>query len=153
MISGTTISRSDLAHKLIAAGIDISRVHFTGETYHCPPLSWLGEFAAQIAFDRPPYTDGVFVCENFSRMAAHEADLAALKAGLEMHPAFGEFDGSLWPDPQPGIVAMPTSHSVCLCCVAEGQIITFDAQCCDDPNTLLSLDDPRCRFRPTWGRM
>ena len=153
MTTGTTISRADLAHKLIAAGVDISRVHFTGETYHCPPFAWLGEFAAQIAFDRPRYTDGVFVCENFSRMAAHEADLAALEAGLKMHPAFGEFDGSLWPDPQPGIIPIPSSHSVCLCCVAEGQLITFDAQCCEDPSTLLSLDDPRNRFRPHWGRM
>ena len=153
MTSGTTISRADLARKLAGAGIDISRVHFTGETYHCPPFDWLSEFALQIAFDRPSFTPGVFVCENFSRLAAHEADLAALKAGLKMHPAFGEFDGTLWPEPKPGIISVPTSHSVCICCTAEGQLITFDAQVCEDPSTLLSLDDPRCLFRPTWGRM
>jgi hypothetical protein len=153
MTSGTTISRAQLARELIDRGVDISRIHFTDEIYPCPRLDWVVEFGKQIAFDRPPYTPGVFVCENFSRLAAHEADLAALKAGLKNHPAFGEFDGLLYPENPTGGLVIPTSHSLCIIRVAEGQLITFDAQCCEDPETLLSLDDPRCRFHPTWGRM
>ena len=54
----------------------------TDESYVAPGRDWLEDFGRHLAKRRFAYIPNTFDCEQFARWAAHEADLALVKAGV-----------------------------------------------------------------------
>ena len=141
MKTGKLIPLSDYAHKLIEAGIALDHINFSSDQYWCPSLDWLKDFGQWIKWQRPAYTEGVFVCFQFARMAAAEADRSALRAGLTNHHSFGEALG-VW---------NTTSHEINLCLCDDGELYAFDPQRAEDPFTIVPVRDSG--FKPTKYRV
>jgi hypothetical protein len=75
--------------KLRALGV--RDIELMDAAYVAPTLEWLREFGGYLAGKKLEYVPETFDCEQFARWAAHEADLALVKAGLrDAGHTFGE---------------------------------------------------------------
>lgn len=87
--------------------------------YVAPSLEWLREFGSYIASKRLVYVPESFDCEQFARWAAHEADLALVKAGVrDAGHTFGE--ASCLQD--------RSAHSLNLCLCSDETLYAFEPQ-------------------------
>lgn len=129
MNNGKLVTRADYAHILMGLGVKLENINFSADEYWCPSKEWLIDFGKWISWDRPDFTENVFVCFQFARMAAAEADRAALRAGLKNHHSFGE---AL-------VVWKNTSHEINLCLCDDGVLYAFDPQCCEDPDSIVAI--------------
>jgi hypothetical protein len=141
MNNGKLVTRADYAHILIAAGVKIENINFSSDEYWCPSKDWLIDFGKWVKWDRPDYTEGVFVCFQFARMAAAEADRSALRAKLQNHHSFGE---ALVNDNN-------TSHEINLCLCDDKVLYAFDPQCCEDTSTIVPVG--MSEYRPVKFRV
>ena len=155
MKTGVVITLAQYAHELQVAGLLLERIQFLGSDYFCPSPEWLFEFGPYIKSARFDYMPGVWVCEQFARLAAVEADIAWLEAVEKdpslprIHHAFGEATGRDYPAPgAEGLAAIGTAHALNLCRCSDGQLYVFDPQNCEDPENIYPLTSARNTFKP-----
>ncbi len=147
MTSGTTISRADYAHRLLATGMALDQIRFSYDSYYLPPPTWLPEFGRLIAARRVEYKPGVYECFQLARYAAAMADLEARTADITTRHSFGESHGILT------LNGTPSSHEANLVLCSNLVLYFFDPQDCEDPANILPWDHPRVGFRPTGFRV
>jgi hypothetical protein len=87
--------------------------------YVAPTPEWLREFGGYIAGKKLGFIPETFDCEQYARWAAHEADLALVKAGLrDVGHTFGE--ASCLQD--------RSAHVLNLCLCSDGTLYAFEPQ-------------------------
>jgi len=86
-MKATTVHR---IYELLRA-VGVREIVLMDESYVLPSREWLIEFADYIRAKAPAYVPQSFDFEQFARWAAHEADLALVKAGvINAGHTFGE---------------------------------------------------------------
>lgn len=149
MNNGSLISSTNLTRELLAFGLQLDHIELFGGglDYYCPGLDWVLEFGKQIADNRVDYKSDVYVCEQFARYAASEADTAAYFAGVRQHHTFGEARGTSVEQGGQGLGAIGKSHALNMVRCSDGKWYIFDPQNCEDPANIIAYSPDNPVFR------
>ncbi len=150
-----TIPSTQLLHELVALRIPVEHIELlnAGLDVGLPSIDWILKFGTYFADIRPDYTDPSFICKQFVRLAAAEADLACLCAGWTVPHSFGEARGVLY---QPGprdLNNIPTSHAENIVRLDDGHWYLFEPQSCEDPTSITRYDPDSSLFVVTGVRV
>ena len=99
--------------------IGVRDIVLMDSAYVAPSREWLVEFGSYLAGKKLEFIPETFDCEQFARWAAHEADLALVKAGLrDAGHTFGEAS----------CLQERSAHSLNLCLCSDETLYAFEPQ-------------------------
>lgn len=146
MTNGSIVSSTTLLKELLAFGLQLDKIELFGGgmDYYCPGLDWVLEFGKEIANNRADYKADVYVCEQFARYAASEADTAAYFSGVKLHHSFGEARGTALSGEGQGMASVGNAHALNLVRCSNAKWYIFDPQNCEDQANIIeyTADNP-----------
>jgi hypothetical protein len=111
------VSIETIYTKLRAIGV--REIVLMDAAYVAPTPEWLREFGGYLSGKKLEFIPETFDCEQFARWAAHEADLALVKAGLrDAGHTFGEAT----------CLQDRSAHSLNLCLCSDETLYAFEPQ-------------------------
>lgn len=150
-----TITATQLLHELVALKVPVEHIELlnAGLDVGLPDLDWLLTFGTYFSYIRPAYTAPMFICKQFSRLSAAEADLACLRAGWTVPHSFGEARGIVYNPGPRDLSNMGGSHALNIVRLDDGHWWLFDPQNCEDQSNIIRYDPDSSLFVVTGVRV